>query len=84
MTRDRIAHIAPRAPLFTDLEPAEVERLNRLLVVLRASLVLSQTGDVGHLTSDLKAAFFGHLADLATSAHAIAAHMLDDAARISD
>jgi hypothetical protein len=36
---------------------------------------LCEDGDIGAFTSDLRSAFFANLANMATSAHAIASHI---------
>jgi hypothetical protein len=58
-----------------DMSAEDVERLHYLLGALRASLMLCEDGDVGAFTSDLRSAFFANLANMATSAHAIASHI---------
>jgi hypothetical protein len=64
------------ATIHADLTSDEVERLHYLLGALRASLMLCEDGDVGAFTSDIRSAFFASLATMATSAHAIASHLV--------
>jgi hypothetical protein len=66
----------PRPTIHADLSAEDVDRLHYLLGALRASLMLCEDGDVGAFTSDLRTAFFANLATMATSAHAIASHLV--------